>query len=246
MKEELADNGTFNLHIAPFAYLSKTENIQTLIENIRSAYQQVFLPQSKSDEKPPPKPTLYLTLREDKDDFNHLKELIAIIIELQKKSSDGVELGLSFGGKNSSNFNFEQNLKDCLNNNINVVVHIGLQGEEEIRKRLNNILSILNAILNDPQTPEDKKRKISVHIDDNFQAFLDWYNKLDNNGKNSVKQYLQISFSPLQYVLSNPKDNFDTIQKFAEAFPEAQIGTGNASQMGDIGLSVQHLLIPKK
>jgi hypothetical protein len=242
MKEELADDGTFNLHIAPFAYLSETENIQTFIENIRSAYRQVFLPQSKSDEKPPPKPTLYLTLREDKDDFNHLEELIAIITTPQTTPSEGVEFYLSFGGTNSSNFNFEKNLKDCLNNNINVVVHIGLQGEEEIRKRLNNILSILN----DPQTPEDKKRKISVHIDDNFQAFLNWYDKLDNNGKNSVKQYLQISFSPLQYVLSNPKDNFDTIQKFTEAFPEAQIGTDNASQMGDIGPSVQHLLIPKK
>lgn len=244
MREELSDDGTFNLHIAPFAYLQQSpgdKDIKTFIENIKAAYQQVFLAQLKPNEKSPPKPTIYFTLREDKNDFNYLEELITAIKQYQTTPLEGVEFYLSFGGQPYFNFNFETHLNTCLNRNINVIVHIGLQEEATIIQRLNNLLSIFE----NPETNPDRKEKISIHIDNQFNVFLNWFEELDETEKKIIREHLKISFSPLQYILLNPKQNYNILQKFIKTFPQAQIGTNNASQIGDLGISAQYLLFPQ-
>lgn len=227
-KRPLAEGGTMNIHLAPFAYLENQSDIGLFTNMISKAYEDLDPKRKKQIGK------IFFTLREGADTVESFKSLI-----LRFQASSDPPFGFALGG-NPEDPRIIYNLMNTAGKDIDTVVHFGLEKKYEVmEKRLNSLLSYIK----ETGLSEELLKHISIHIDDGYEHFNRYYR--NPNLDPDYKQYLQQlvkSVSPLGYLLEKGKDGFDQYMEFSSNFKGAIPGSNNACMMGGNGIAVQNLV----
>ncbi|MCX7881472.1 MAG: hypothetical protein N2482_03125 [Patescibacteria group bacterium] len=128
-------------------------------------------------------------MREDKRD-----DLDSLIQAINQLDGQGIQLGVAIDGILQEDFNLGQNLKTLIKEKkLNVVLHIGLEDENLMKKRLR---AVLDLIISNP----NYKDKISLYITGNFGQFMSYYNNLSNDDKKILQEIIKMS-SPFNYLV---------------------------------------------
>lgn len=149
---ELTQDGSLNIHIAPFAYC---DDISSFAGQISKAYTDL------SEEKKKRIGSVFFTLREKKDDVDSIKNFTS-----HSQSPSGLPFGFALGG-NPKEARIITELIHTAGKNIKTVVHFGLETEYEVmERRLDSLLNYMDEIFKDDLLPY-----ISIHIDDKYEYF---------------------------------------------------------------------------
>lgn len=105
-----------------------------------------------------------------------------------------------------------------------------------MRKRLEQLMEKLFQ-------PENKKLfdRVSIHLDDKFREFLDFYNSHEEYQPKLVE--LRKSIAPLDYLMIKGDEGFATMEEFYVTFKELEIASNNPSMLGDISIAGQRFAI---
>lgn len=213
---ELTSQGRFILHIAPGAYCEGTgETLDGFMKNLMAAYDGL-----PSEEKLRIS-QIYLTSRSDKGD-----DLYRIHQEI------GVQpIGISIGGKVDESERLLGDIYRVID--VPLLIHFGMEENSQMMgQRLTSLLKELD--------PTDERFKfLSIHIDDHFDWFMDFYNK--HSELQPVLKQLIKSVSPLGYLFTGGETAFTSLKEFFGAFPDVLIGSHNSCLLGSFGLSGQRL-----
>ena len=218
--DELTDEGRLNLHIAPQAYVEETkESVDDFLGHLAGAYK------SLDDQHRNRIENVYLTLREDQgDEITDFRSAIA----KHKKPTDLPSLAISIGGLPGNSIRIDELSTPLL-------IHFGLEKTvESMNERLDQLIKSLKK-----QDSEMLNNRISIHLDDHFDWFLEYYQQSPD--KEVIEQLVK-SISPLGYILTRGKEAFQTMEDFYGTFQNIGIGSNNPSMLGDLGLAGQRLV----
>lgn len=226
-KKPLAEGGTMNIHLAPFAYLENQADIMAFTDMISKAYRELDPKRKQQIGK------ICFTLREGTDKVESFESLIPLF-----RSSIDPPFGFALGGVPKDDSIIKEMMR--ASSSIDTVIHFGLEktfGAMELR--LNSLLSyIKNGGFSDEQLA-----KVSIHIDDGYEHFNRYYKNPNLNS--DYKKYLQQlvkSVSPLGYLLEKGSKGFDQYMEFSTNFKGAIPGSNNSCMMGGNGIEVQNLV----
>ncbi len=217
-EDELADNGTMNIHIAPYAY--ETFQVKDFLTHLSKAHESLDESTRKRIGK------IILTMREDQQD--NVSEVSSVLSQFPS-----VPFGISFGGIPKSETLVEfldqahtekpvdvEFLDQAQTDKpVDTVVHFGLEDSYDLmEKRLTSLLSWLRA-------PEhsDQENNFSIHIDDGYENFNKFFNLHPQDQERLVA--LTKSVSPLGYLLANGSGGFDSYQQFCKNFKNIKLGS---------------------
>ncbi len=221
--QELAPDGTLNIHIAPFAY---NNDVSLFTEQISKAYANLSKDKRKRIK------SIFFTAREDKSD-----PIQSIISNLETTGQP--PLGVALGGKPTDS-KLISTLLNTKGKDTDTVIHFGLEGDyEAMKERLNKLLEYVGKL----NQPEDVFSRISIHIDDGYEHFNRFFkDNKDQPEKLELLERLIISVSPLGYLLTKGQKGFDNYQEFVENFKGAIPGSNNASMKGGYRIAVENLV----
>lgn len=218
---ELTSQGRFVLHIAPGAYCEETgETLDGFMRNLMAAYDGLPPEEQKRISQ------IYLTGRIDRGD--DVYRIHQEVLNIKKEQF----VGISIGGRVEVG---EKNLGDLrhIMADVPLLVHFGMEENSQMmEQRLTSLLKELD--------PTDERFKfLSIHIDDHFDWFMDFYNK--HSELQPVLKQLIKSVSPLGYLFTGGETAFTSLKEFFGAFPDVLIGSHNSCLLGSFGLSGQRL-----
>ncbi len=207
------ENSSSDLHIAPFAYEEGfLANLVGVLDENQGNWGRIQGVTS--------------TFRLDQDSPDKLNALLTT--ELPEERS----YGISLGGLPTAE-TLEQTLVTLDEENYQgkLMIHFGLQTrEKEAEGCLDLILKHV-----------EERSPITLHLDDHYQWFLDWYKNLDSNGQALVNQW-PIFVSPLINVMHQP-EVLTELQEVKRMFPKLKFVSNNTTAfLAGAGLSLQLLL----
>ncbi|PIR88372.1 MAG: hypothetical protein COU09_02670 [Candidatus Harrisonbacteria bacterium CG10_big_fil_rev_8_21_14_0_10_44_23] len=224
--DEMTDAGVLNLHIAPQAYISDTEeSLEVFLDHLQKAHGLLDEAHHKRIQ------TIYLTLREDQgDDINLFRQTIKNYGAENKKPPLGLSIACIPFGMSIANLVDQE--KD---ETYPLLIHFGLEKSgDAMNDRLDELM---NTISLDDRT---LLSRMSIHIDDKFREFMDYYK---NHPEHQILlKEIPKSIAPLGYMLTQGNKGYDTMEEFYEVFGSGiHVGSNNPSMHGDLGLSAQRL-----
>lgn len=229
VSHELTNEGKLNLHIAPIAYTGETgELIDDFIGHFERAYDGL------NDKDRQRIKTVYLTVREDqKDDIKLFRQIVRKHNFANKKPPLAISIAGIPSGMSIANLIDEEKDEE-----YPLHIHFGLEklDGEDMSTRLEQLMSKLSK-------PDNKKLfdRVSIHLDDRFREFMDFYNSHPEYQSDLVE--LRKSIAPLDYLMIKGDEGFATMEEFYAIFKKFEIASNNPSMLGDISIAGQRLAL---
>jgi hypothetical protein len=227
MAPELTREGTYSLHVSPFAYLEEKGALEPFIQGIIKAKKKEVNGDMVGE--------ICLALREDKVvDAARRSELISVISNLPAEDKSLIVVGL--GGLPENNQFLKESLTELVLAGIPQVIYIGLEKDiDSLRERLMIILG-------------GDTQDLSLILSGNFGLVTDIYDEWRQSSPQTAEKLANAirGISPLQYVLTGGEKEYREVEKFIKTFRRGDgripCASGNSCMLGDLGLAAQETL----